>query len=378
MTEHITVIAKMAERCNLDCTYCYMYHRGDQSWRFRPIFLSNDDMNSLIQRFVEHLQDYPGAAMLLEIHGGEPLLLGKEKMRRFLAAVRNQLSPEQLTIGFQSNGILLDTDWLQIFDEFNTPIGISCDGPPEIHDRYRTFRHGGATGAIVERAIRLCVDWPGRPVFAGVLAVADPNVDGASIVRYFHELGVKKLDLLLPHANYVLPPSHLQNYRHEGMLQYMTSAFDEWLRIGTTKIVLRQFQQMMLGMFGRSPTADALGSDLSSLLVVESDGTYQNVDVLRICGEEAVNTPFHVGVHSFHDFTSFASISVPRPSATCLQCTAFSSCGGGYLPHRFDGVGYDNPSYYCEVLLGLYRHIQSYIRVLPKVETGSPTTIGAV
>ena len=53
---------------------------------------------------------------------------------------------------------------------------------------------------------------------------------------------------------------------------------------------------------------------------------------------------------------------LPRPSGKCLSCRAFSACGGGYLPHRWDGVSFDNPSAYCGTLLALYDHVVDVMR----------------
>ncbi len=362
-TGDILLITKIVERCNLDCTYCYMYHAADQSWRERPARLSNENLDRLTTRFTEHAQQYPKAGLTLELHGGEPLLLGKRRMQALLKRIRDALSPERLFICLQTNAVLLDEEWLDIFAQYEVHISLSCDGPPDVTNRYRRLRRdGGATGQSVEDAIRLCLRWPeADKLFHGVLAVADPQTDGAAIVRYFYALGVRSFDLLLPDANYISPPMHLPAYRHADLLRYMTRAFDEWISIQDTEFKIRTFRELILGMFGRKSALDAFGADLSTISVLESDGSYQLLDVLRICGEDATRTPLHIEQHSFADFLAATAGTLPKPCARCLTCAAFNACGGGYLPHRFDGVSYDNPSYFCDVLFGLHRHILTHL-----------------
>lgn len=365
---HIQIILKLSERCNLNCEYCYMYVGPDQSWRTRPTFLSEENQATLIRRFAEYQQQFDDCSSVLEIHGGEPLLFGKARMTSFLSSVRRRLRPEELEISLQTNGVLIDDEWLDIFARFSVSVGISCDGPPEVHDLYRRSHTNQPSGTAVQAAIAKCVDWGNHSgMFGGVLAVANPTCNGAELVRYFYQLGVRQLDFLLPDANYVFPPTHLPQYNHAEMLVFMRRAFDQWIALGDESFQIRTFREIMLGIFGRRSVYDAFGGDLSALAVVESDGSYQFLDVLHICGEEATKTSLHISTHSFNEFVRKAASSYPKPCSKCKTCSAFKSCGGGYLPHRFDGVGYDNPSFYCDVLLGLFDHIQNHVLAVTPV-----------
>jgi uncharacterized protein len=364
---HMQVVVKLSERCNLNCQYCYMYTGPDQSWRTRPLFLSQENQELLVRRFVEHAKGFPDHSRILEIHGGEPLLFGKAKMEEFLSNVRRSLPPDILDVCLQTNAVLIDDEWLGIFGKHKVEVGISCDGPAHVHDEYRKFFSGRPTGALVESAIRKVVAWSvNSQLFGGILAVANPNFNGAELVRYFYELGVRQLDFLLPDANYVFPPTHLPEYNHQLMLEFMTGAFDQWIALGDESFQIRTFREMMLGIFGRKSPYDAFGGDPSSIAILESDGSYQLLDVLHICSEDATTTSLHIKTHSFRDFVSKAASIYPEACAQCKDCHAFKSCGGGYLPHRYDGHGYDNPSFYCDVLMGLFERIRNHvIKVTP-------------
>jgi len=358
----ILVMVKLAERCNIECDYCYMYTGVDQGWRTRPAKLAEGNSTALARRLEEFRSTHPGSKIMLEIHGGEPLLVGKSNMRKFLGDVRASLPPSDLHICAQTNAVLLDPEWLSIFDEYQGTISISCDGPPEIHDRHRVRYDGSGTGQAVEKAIRLCLEHPrSDELFSGVLAVAEPTYDSRRIVRYFRDLGVTNFDFLLPDANYIHPPKHVRDYSHPMMLRFLENAFDEWMAIDDPDFTIRMFSNFIRGIFGRRSTLDAFGGDLWPIVVVESDGSYRLLDVLAICEEGVTETNLHVTTDTLSKYLDYTRSYYPPPSATCRNCEAFTACGGGYLAHRFDGKSYDNPSFYCEVFLGIYRPIRGHL-----------------
>ena len=128
----------------------------------------------------------------------------------------------------------------------------------------------------------------------------------------------------------------------------------------------------MLAVMGHKSELDAFGGDLSRLVVVESDGSYQLIDVLRMCGEHEVSTPLTLQNASLEEFAAYAARLYPPTPAQCLKCLAYRGCGGGYLPHRYDGTGYSNTSFFCPVLLELYMHIKRHIQSVTPVDVWKP------
>lgn len=370
----MTVIVKLAERCNLNCPYCYMYSGPDQSWRNRPRFMSDLHTRQLVERLTEHLAANPESTIDINFHGGEPLLFRRERWHALLSGLTERLPAGRVRMAVQTNGVLLDEAWLQLFTEFGVYWCISSDGPPKVHDQFRVFRNGRPSAHLVESAIRMSTREEYCHLFSGVLAVINPNADGAEIVRYFYDLGVRGLDLLIPDAHYATPPTHLSHCDHGALLKYLTGAFDQWISYQCPEFGIRIFEEFMLGLFGRSSQVDAFGGDLSNALVVESDGSYQFVDVLHTCGEDEVATHMHLNSHSLEDFHFHAAAVLPKACDTCQECPVFGVCGGGYLPHRFDGKGYDNPSVYCDVLYPLITHIRDYLRSVTPAHMWSTST----
>jgi uncharacterized protein len=252
-------------------------------------------------------------------------------------------------------------EWLEIFDNFQATVSISCDGPPDAHNAHRVGFNGGETSSAVEKAIKLCLDYPGN-IFNGILAVVDPCFNGADTVRYFYGLGVRNMDFLLPDSNYVTPPLHITDYSHEKMDAFLKAAFDCWIAYQDPGFSIRIFETFIKGVLGKRSDLDAFGGDLSPILVVESDGSYRLLDVLAICEDGIAKTSLDVTTNSIDHFLEISRNAYPEHAAFCGACPAFTACGGGYLAHRFNGASYVNPSFYCPVLFSLYKYTVSYLQ----------------
>ncbi|MEZ6065665.1 MAG: radical SAM protein [Planctomycetaceae bacterium] len=137
--------------CNLDCEYCYYLHKEDlypgaKSWR-----MSGDTLERYIQQLIAAQPD--GTP---EIHfawqGGEPTLLGLPFFER-VVELQRRYAPAgvRLVNALQTNGTLLDDAWSDFFASHRFLIGLSIDGPAELHDRYRYDKHGRGSFSDVLR-----------------------------------------------------------------------------------------------------------------------------------------------------------------------------------------------------------------------------------
>ena len=96
----------------------------------------------------------------------------------------------------QTNGTLLDEDWLTLLARHSVRIGVSCDGPQEVHDRERVDRSGRGSYTDVRRAIYLlAATYDGR---WGILTVANPSMPGSTVLKHFAGIGVTNVDFLWP------------------------------------------------------------------------------------------------------------------------------------------------------------------------------------
>ncbi|MEB0136893.1 radical SAM protein [Actimicrobium sp. CCC2.4] len=346
------VILKIVQRCNLDCTYCYVYNRGDDSWKSRPPVISERVLLRLAERINEHCRRHALSSFTIELHGGEPLLIGKRKMQALLTLLRSRIDAAHVRFTMQTNGLLLDPAWIDLLAQHQVSFGISLDGPPALADRYRIQRkdRSGSTQQLLDIIAQLRSEGPlFDQLFGGCLCVVNPDIDGGELVDWFVAQGVDAFDFLLPDGNRLNPPqgwTGVAPYR-----RFLLSAFERWHALGASAPRIRKFELMMSGLLGGKVFLDALGGDLRLLCVLESDGSIGVSDVTRICGGEYANDVLNIFDHALDEHVRRYRIDeVQQVCGTCRACPHLASCGGGYLPHRFNGIHFANPSIYCEAL----------------------------
>ncbi|WDM67685.1 hypothetical protein K6978_19950 [Xanthomonas cucurbitae] len=86
-TQVDTVLLKVASRCNIDCTYCYVYNMGDEGWRGMPALMSDATVDALCQRLSE-LALAQARKFAIVLHGGEPMMMGPRRLKKLLTALR--------------------------------------------------------------------------------------------------------------------------------------------------------------------------------------------------------------------------------------------------------------------------------------------------
>lgn len=362
------VVFKVTQRCNLDCTYCYVYNRGDGSWKTRPKHVSDEVTDQLAARIREQCEKYALEDFTVELHGGEPLLLGKQRFGELLERLYEGVGDIRLNVVMQTNGMLLDHAWLELLAYYGVTFGLSLDGPPEIADRRRVTATGkGATAKVLQRIAELRSQSEYfEALNSGILCVLDPYADGAALVHWFADNGFRGLDFLLPDGNWDNPPQDWHGT--DTYADVLLSAFEAWLKLGDKAPRIRIFEVMMMGLMQVRPHLDAFGGDLRGLCVVETDGGIAVVDTIRICGGPFARDTLTIFEHPLDRHAAFFGLeSLQKPSAQCLSCSAFMACRGGYLPHRFKSGSFDHPSIHCGALYKLaHRMTEVLSEHLPK------------
>ncbi|MDH5975187.1 radical SAM protein [Vibrio splendidus] len=357
------VVFKITQKCNLNCTYCYVYNRGDDGWKNRPSFVSDEVVLRLAKSIKLHTQRYSLRSFNIEFHGGEPLLNGKNRIKRIVEIFESELSEITVKFHLQTNGTLLDKEWVLLFDELNISFGLSLDGAKAVNDKYRIDINGrGSTNRVLERLSRVSFLPEFKRTFGGVLCVL-ADIDTCSpkeLIDWFQKLEVGSVDFLFPDGNYSYPPPEIESM--ERYAKYLVDMFEYWIQLPEDAINVRLFDHLIRGLFGETTPLDSLGGDLTCLCVVESDGSIGDSDVGRICPPLRAN-PHNIFEHDLdlHMSNSFVS-KVQTPCNECQSCEYFSMCGGGYLPHRYDGTSFNNISYYCSVLKSLSSVINEYVK----------------
>ena len=109
-------LIKVASRCNLNCDYCYVFNHVDQSWKNRPPLMSYRHSESLACRLAEYVKKRGLDKILVVFHGGEPLLMGSERICRIADQIRGVI-PRVVNVDFslQTNGVVLREKDVELF-----------------------------------------------------------------------------------------------------------------------------------------------------------------------------------------------------------------------------------------------------------------------
>ena len=153
---------------------------------------------------------------------------------------------------------------------------------------------------------------------------------------------------------------------------WLIAIFDRWLAQGRP-VRIRTFDSIMSTLRGGPSYTEALGLEPAPLAVVETDGSYEQVDSLKAAYDGAPDTGMNVFDHAIDAVARHPGIlarqqGIAALSSTCQECPVVSSCGGGLYTHRYGAEnGFDNPSVYCADLLALISHVRSH---LPEQQSG--------
>ena len=147
---------KVHQRCNLACDYCYVYTKADQSWRDRPVTMAPETWRAAARRMAEHVRAHRLADVRLVLHGGEPLLMGRQRLAALVADFRAAVGDGcRVDVRMQTNGALLDEPMLALLEAHRIRVGVSLDGAAADHDRHRRGPDGAGSHRAVDRALRL-------------------------------------------------------------------------------------------------------------------------------------------------------------------------------------------------------------------------------
>jgi uncharacterized protein len=353
-------VLKMTQRCNLACDYCYVYTKEDQSWRDLPGMMAAAIRRATAVRIAEHVRKYNLSSISVILHGGEPLLLGARQLVDVADAVRAAVPRScRVQVVVQSNGVLLDDAALTVLRGGDIRVGVSLDGPADTNNQHRRYADGRGSHAAVDRALRLLRSPTYRPVYAGLLCTIDPTVDPVTCYESLLEYEPPVLDFLLPHANWSAPPPVAAGTYGDWLM----AVFDRWYGAPRRETQIRLFEEIINLILGGASRSEQVGLSPVAVVVVESDGSVEQVDSLRSTYRGATRTGVNVlddplDAAMTHPGVVARQIGVRALCKTCRRCPVHRVCGAGNYAHRYRSAnGFFNPSVYCTDLRQLITHI---------------------
>lgn len=334
--------------------------------------ISEETITWAATRLAEHAKTHALPSVHVILHGGEPLLAGPARLRRVCEALRGSLAGiSDLDLRVHTNGVQLNERFLDLFVEFDVKVGISLDGDKVANDRHRLFADGRSSHQQVLDAVALLRQERYRHLYAGLLCTIDIANDPIAVYDALAALGPPRVDFLLPHATWDEPPVR-PGGEQTAYADWLMAVFDRWNSQGRP-LPVRLFDSVVSTLGGGPSLTESMGLGPADLVVIETDGTLEQADSLKIAYDGAPATGFDVFSDSLDAAARHPGVLARQQglaglSQECRSCPVVRSCGGGLYAHRYrTGSGFDNPSAYCSDLMSLVRQVSSRIGSSPAV-----------
>jgi len=340
---------------------------GDTGWKDLPRQISYETIDAVAYSLSE-LSDKQERPFAVVLHGGEPLLLGFNKLEYLIFTLRDAL-PDECSISLQTNGILINQKILDLCSNTRTTISVSLDGPKPIHDKNRVGHTGKGTYNKVLQGLKLLREHKDSEfLFTGLLAVVDPESDPVEIYNFFKEINPPSVDFIYRDGNHSRLPFGKKSLQTTEYGQWMTALFDVYLA-DSNPIKIRILDDLIKILLGGKGTKDGVGLTNYGVLIIDTDGKITKNDTLKSSFDGAdkfiqnwsVHTNDLLEILSSQEFFEYHASQRPS-SKICQACPELNFCGGGMALHRWrDDNGYDNPSVYCADQKILINHIRQYL-----------------
>jgi uncharacterized protein len=342
--------------CNLNCRYCYYRDKSSLYPRAPASRMSDDLLESYI---VQHIRASAGPEVVFSWHGGEPTTLGVDFFRKAVDLQRKH-RPSGWTIrnGIQTNGILLDEEWCRFLASERFSVGLSLDGPPELHDPYRVTKSGQPTHSLAMRGYELLRK---HDVYTDILCVVQClNVrQPLSVYRFFREIGAQYLGFL-PCVERTAEAVSTHTPPAEAYGEFLCKTFDEWLRRDVGRVTVQTFEEAARPALGLEHSLCVFRETCGRIPVVEHNGDFfpcdHYVDVEHRLGN--IRTDSMEALLKSRELRSFGEAKRDDLPRYCRDCEVLPMCNGGCLKYRFIDTPDGEPglNYLCAGLKRFFLH----------------------
>ncbi|MBE0677786.1 MAG: anaerobic sulfatase-maturation protein [Bacteroidales bacterium] len=363
--------------CNLDCAYCYYLDKAPTIYDNRQSVMSLRLLEEYIRQYIE-ANEVPEVTFIW--HGGEPLMAGLEYYRKAMDFQRKYAGGKKIINTLQTNGTLLNADWCRFFNDNHFLIGISIDGPRDIHDAYRVNKAGRPTFDKVMAGINQMAQFR---VEYNTLSVVNRMSEGrgAEVYRFLKSVGSRFMQFL-PAVEHVLPSAGngrpvIVKPATEGSVMapwsvsalgyghFMTDIFDVWVLSDVGTFFVQAFDMTLAQWVGAKPGLCIYSETCGDALVVEHNGDVYSCDHFvypefrlgNILEDEL--TDLYRSQKQF-DFGINKRNNLPRQ---CRRCEYYFACRGECPKHRFlkTEYGEENLNALCEGFKHYYKHVEPYM-----------------
>lgn len=332
--------------CNLECVYCYYLekeHLYPESRKAADFRMTGAVLEQYVRQFIGAQRSRD---VTFEWQGGEPTLLGLAFFERAIELQEKHRGGKVVRNSLQTNGTLLDDRWAGFLKDHGFLVGISVDGPPELHDRYRLDKGGAPTHERVMRGLdalrRHGVD------FNVLCAVNASNATRPlEVYRYLKTLGTPFLQFIpVVERAAAGPPGSPPDLTRPAVTpwsvparafgEFLCAVFDEWVRHDVGRVFVGQFDHALAAWTGSGATSCVFAETCGGALALEHNGDLFSCDhfvypehrlgnILELPMADLVNSERQQG------FGAAKRDTLPRE---CRECPVRFACHGDCPKHR--------------------------------------------
>ena len=348
--------------CNLRCEYCFYLEKSG----LYPQADSHRMSHEVLERMISSYMSTDQAQYSFGWQGGEPTLMGTEFFRSVVELQQKHGKRGSIVCnGLQTNATLLDDAMARLFAQYHFLLGVSLDGPEEVHNRFRSNRAGSGTHDRVLRGIEILK--ANGVEFNVLAAVSRSNIDrGARIFEYlvdqdilFHQyIPIVEFD----DGGNPLPFS----ITGEQWGEFLCAVFDAWYPRYSRTVSIRLFDSIISMLVDGVPTVCSMGSNCCQYFVVEHNGDVYPCDFFVEPDKRLGN----VLSGSWADFLVSPTYrrfgrQKPRFNEACSDCRHRTLCVGDCLKHRFRGERSSRQlSWLCPGWIRFYDHALDRLKEL--------------
>ena len=348
----------------MDCDYCYLKRKDFHSSGFVSL--------ELVLRLVEELAEYNAKRgknnnVVITFHGGEPLLVGHDFFERIFSYekdIESKLSNIVFRNNVQTNLVLLDENYCELFKGNNVSIGVSLDGPAHLHNAHRFSVNCGDTHAIIIDNIRLARSY-GLDIGAVCIITRDKLDYAREIFDFFVEnnINFKTNNIFVSEGCYPLTAEYAPSTIEYAY--FLVELFDIWFN-EKPRIVVENLMELLLTVIGTTKFGSCAQSNcaVKHLTVTPTGECY-------ICGRMTGEDYFLLGDFDSRTLeeiaidpkTSFFLDRVPDNIPGCKDCEFKNPCNAGCMYDAFLNCGtVYAKDMHCEAFKIIYRHILTEVR----------------
>ena len=381
--------------CNLDCTYCYYLEKENlYAASGREFRMADDVLENYIRQYIE---SQPGESVSFAWQGGEPTLLGVPFFERVVELQNKYAKGKSIDNAFQTNGTLLDDAWGEFLARNKFLIGISIDGPEELHDAYRVDKGGKPTHARVMRGLGYLKK---HGVEFNTLTVVNRknSYHALEVYRFLKEIGSKYLQFIPvveqvakqpdPNGLVLLKPysrqeSAVSDWSVEPLQfgRFLQQVFDDWVLSDVGRTYIQIFDVALESWSGLPQTLCVFAPTCGSALAVEHNGDVYSCDhfvypdnklgnIMQKSLSSLVSSPQQ---------TRFGNAKELGLPSDCRGCDVRFACNGECPKHSFTTTvsGEYGLNYLCAGYKHFFRHIDPYMRFMAEElkRNGAPARV---